>query len=77
MTRPGGIVVFSCASRFRMEHGTSRSDGGRMAPSSVASGVEYYKNFTRKHFRSVILEDHLVDYQFYRNFAEQDLYFVV
>lgn len=76
MTKPGGIVVFTCASRFRMEHGTTRSDGGSGAPSSVAAGNEYYLNLVEKHFRPVIREELFSNYKFYRNFSEQDIYFI-
>lgn len=44
LTRPGGLVIFSCATRGRPEHGTTRSDGGYSAPFVVAQGSEYYKN---------------------------------
>lgn len=76
MTKPGGIIAFTCASRFRMEHGTTASDGGSGAPSSVAAGNEYYKNLTAKHFKPAIREELFLEYKFYRNFSEQDLYFV-
>ena len=76
MTKPGGVVAFTCASRFRMEHGTTRSDGGKAAPSSVAAGNEYYKNLLQRHFLPAIQENLFQSYKFYRNFSEQDLYFV-
>ena len=76
MTKPGGIIAFTCASRFRMEHGTTKSDGGAGAPSSVSTGNEYYKNLTQKHFKHAVREGHFLAFGFYRNFAEQDLYFV-
>jgi len=76
MTKPGGIVVFTCASRFRMEHGTTASDGGSGAPSSVATGNEYYKNLIARHFKPATDEGVFLKYKFYRNFAEQDIYFV-
>lgn len=76
MTKLGGVVAFTCASRFRMEHGTTRSDGGTGAPSSVLTGNEYYKNLTSKHFKHAVREDYFLIHRLYRNFAEQDLYFV-
>ena len=76
MTKPGGIVAFICDSRFRMEHGTTRSDGGTGAPKFVATGNEYYKNLVQKHFLPAIQENLFQSYKFYRNFSEQDLYFV-
>jgi SAM-dependent methyltransferase len=44
MTRPGGLIVFSCATTGRPEHGTSRSDKGFGAPLAVERGQEYYAN---------------------------------
>lgn len=44
LTRPGGLVIFSCATLGRPEHGTSRSDGGFSAPFVVKEGSEYYRN---------------------------------
>lgn len=46
MVRPGGLVIFSCATTGRPEHGTSRSDGGSAAPLAVEAGQEYYENVT-------------------------------
>lgn len=44
LTRPGGLVVFSCATWGRPEHGTTRSDGGYSAPFVVEQGSEHYEN---------------------------------
>ena len=44
LTRPGGLVIFSCATWGRPEHGTTRSDGGYSAPFVVEQGSEYYEN---------------------------------
>jgi SAM-dependent methyltransferase len=76
MTKNGGAVVFSCASTYRPEHGTSRSDGGRAAPLAVQSGKEYYRNVTR---RDVVrcLDASLFDRRFlFRNYVSKDLYFI-
>ena len=54
LTKPGGIVVISCAGRFRPEHGTSRSDAGYSAPYVVSQGVEYYANVSAKDLRKAI-----------------------
>jgi SAM-dependent methyltransferase len=77
LTQPGGIVVFTCAGRFRREHGTSRSDNGYSAPFVVAQGVEYYGNVSA----SSISRAFSLDYWFdrYRLFEAQnfkDTYFV-
>lgn len=76
MTKPGGIVVMTCASTFRTEHGTSRSDFGTGAPLSVSAGYEYYKNLSPKDLKLVIDEGLFARYAIFQNWAESDLYFV-
>lgn len=43
LTKPGGYLVFSCASRGRPEHGTVRTDP-EMSPGTQAVGSDYYQN---------------------------------
>jgi SAM-dependent methyltransferase len=77
LTQPGGIVVLSCAGRFRPEHGTTRSDNGYSAPFVVAQGVEYYGNVTARDISKAIPLDYWFDR--YRLFEAQnfnDTYFV-
>ncbi len=53
LTRPGGVVAFTCASRGRVEHGTRRtlvSD----SPGTQAEGVDYYRNLTARDFTSAL-----------------------
>lgn len=73
MTKPGGLVVFTCAGTDRPEHGTSRSDVGS-SPLTVAAGIEYYGNLTPEDFKEYDLEG--LEYQFYENTVNKDLYFV-
>ncbi len=49
MTRPGGLIVMTCASEGRPEHGTSRSDVGS-SPLTVENGQEYYRNLMEEDF---------------------------
>jgi SAM-dependent methyltransferase len=44
MTRDGGLLIFSAATKGRAEHGTSRTDGGYSAPFIVSQGSDYYQN---------------------------------
>jgi SAM-dependent methyltransferase len=77
MTKPGGIVAISCASRGRVEHGTSRAENPGAAPGTSARGSEYYRNLGEKDFtESVPLNEHFVDYRFYYNHSHRDLFFV-
>lgn len=43
LTRPGGLVAFTCASRGRPEHGTTRSDSA-LSPGTSSRGLDYYRN---------------------------------
>jgi SAM-dependent methyltransferase len=75
MTRPGGLVAFSCASTGRPEHGTARADAGS-SPLTVALGWEYYRNLTEEDFRDVFDFDGLFsDHGFSYHAGSHDLYF--
>ena len=76
MTRPGGVVIFSCATTGRPEHGTSRTDLGFAAPMAVSIGQEHYANVTAKQAREVLGEGLLDDYFLVVNDRMFDLYMV-
>ncbi len=77
LTKSGGIVVLSCAGRFRPEHGTTRSDKGFSAPFVVREGVEYYGNVSARDLRSAISLDSWFDrYGLFENHWSHDTYFV-
>jgi SAM-dependent methyltransferase len=76
MTKPLGLVVFSCASNGRPEHGTSRSDGGSAAPLTVQQGQEYYQNVSRSMVLSVLDQSQFQEFRIYRNLKSCDLYFI-
>lgn len=77
LTKPGGIVLLSCAGRFRPEHGTTRSDKGLSAPFVVSQGVEYYGNVSGKKLRSAISMESWFDrYGVFENHWSHDTYFV-
>jgi SAM-dependent methyltransferase len=77
LTRPGGVVVLSCAGRFRKEHGTTRSDHGYAAPFVVNQGVEYYRNVSAMDMKKAIsLENWFEKYEIFENLKSQDTYFV-
>lgn len=76
MTRPGGLVVISCASIGRAEHGTSRTSVDD-SPLSVSKGWEYYKNISASNFmRTFSLKNSFDDYVILTNWNNFDLYFV-
>lgn len=76
MTKPGGVVLFTCATTGRLEHGTTRTLPGS-SPGNLSLGWHYYKNLKERDFTSCIQFDDLFkDYFFIRNTAAQDLYFI-
>lgn len=75
MTRPGGVVVMTCASRGRFEHGTTRTRPFD-SPSSLSIGWDYYRNLNREDFeRRLPLPAMFERHAFFRNEVSKDLYF--
>ena len=73
--KPGGLVVMTCATTGRAEHGTSRSRS-KDSPLTVAKGWEYYKNLTEADFLSIADTEQLFfAHLFATNEAWHDLYF--
>lgn len=75
MTRPGGLVAFSCASTGRPEHGTTRTTPV-MSPLTVAKGWNYYRNLDAEDFLNAFNMQGWFDY-FHFLFCPRalDLYF--
>lgn len=76
MTKPSGLVVFSCATTGRSEHGTTRSDGGSAAPLKVAKGEEYYRNVRISEVKKQVDLAGLSTFRVTRDYMPSDLYFV-
>lgn len=77
LTKPGGIVAFTCAGAGRAEHGTTRSDKGLASPFTVSRGEEYYGNVSRKDAsKAVALKYWFSSYGFFEDYNSRDLYFV-
>jgi len=77
MTKPGGILLFTCASTGRTEHGT-RLASPESSPGTQSSYPDYYKNLTSADFRNAILDIDMQfpQYRFYYNPNSKDLYFI-
>lgn len=77
LCRPGGMVLMTCATTGRAEHGTSRSLP-QDSPLTVAAGWDYYRNLTGEDFELEIPEfDNLFSlWTFQNNPQACDLYFV-
>jgi|Laugresbdmm110sd_1035091.scaffolds.fasta_scaffold02274_5 SAM-dependent methyltransferase len=77
MTKKGGIVIISCASRGRIEHGTIRTNGPQFSPGTQFLGLNYYKNLNKKDFvENFNLKKMFSDHLFLYNSYSHDLYFI-
>lgn len=71
LTKSGGIIVFSCATEGRPEHGTSRTDRG-----SSPFTNDYYRNLTQENFEKEFdLKKIFKEYEFSVDSGHHDLYF--
>jgi SAM-dependent methyltransferase len=76
MTKQGGIVLFTCATTGRPEHGTTRTDP-KSSPGTQALKWDYYKNLTEEDFLHACKVDSLFkNYFFITNEFSHDLYFL-
>jgi SAM-dependent methyltransferase len=75
MTRAGGLVAFTCASRGRPEHGTRRTDLEE-SPGTQSRGLDYYRNLQADDFkRELPLASLFSSYRFWYLPTSFDLYF--
>jgi tetratricopeptide (TPR) repeat protein len=74
-TAPGGLIVFTCATTDRPEHGTERTDPSQ-SPGTSVIGWDYYKNLIESDFDETVITAELSDHYFFTNPVSQDLYFV-
>lgn len=75
LCRRGGLVVFTCATTGRPEHGTERTTP-HDSPLTVAKGWSYYCNLTKEDFTSSIdFEELFLEHEFCVNERSCDLYF--
>jgi SAM-dependent methyltransferase len=76
MTRPGGVLLFTCATTGRLEHGTARTSPDA-SPGTQGAGWDYYRNLKEQDFRVGIAIDELFSEHFFlTNEHACDLYFV-
>lgn len=75
LVKPQGLVIFSCATTGRPEHGTARHEPWS-SPLTVNAGWNYYKNLTEKDFTDNFNFDELFsEFSFSTNKEVYDLYF--
>jgi SAM-dependent methyltransferase len=71
MVKPGGLIVMSCATTGRAEHGTKRT-----SPGDAPFCGDYYKNLTEQDFLDNLKIDNMFSaYEFGIGEATKDLYF--
>ena len=76
MAKPGGLIIVSCATTGRAEHGTTRSNSSD-SPLSIGLGWEYYRNVSISDFKRSFNLDYWCDeYLLLANWNNCDLYFV-
>jgi hypothetical protein len=66
MTRPGGLVFFTCATTGRPEHGTRRT-----TPGDAPYCTDYYKNLVAEDFSNLVEDFKHYEFSTYK----QDLRF--
>lgn len=73
---PGGLVIMTCASTGRKEHGTTRTSSVD-SPLSIGIGWEYYRNLTAADFHAALdLSESLAPFGFFTDWNSSDLYLV-
>ncbi len=76
MSKPGGVLAFTCATTGRLEHGTVRTSAEH-SPGTQFVGLDYYKNLTKEDFQSSLnLDEIFTEYFFFYEKTSRDLYFV-
>jgi SAM-dependent methyltransferase len=75
LTKANGLVIFTCATTGRPEHGTKNtSPHSSLASQGVSS--DYYKNLVKEDFDQFDLDAIFSSYSFYTNTYSNDLYFI-
>lgn len=74
VTRPGGLVAFTCASRGRIEHGTSRTTATE-SPGTQSVGLDHYRNVSAAQVRALRLDEWFSSWMLHYAPVAADLYF--
>ena len=76
MLKEGGVVLITCASTGRIEHGTDRSSP-ESSPGTQSVSWSYYKNLTARDFKKEFnFEQMFTKFSFFYNSSSKDLYFI-
>ena len=75
MMKEDGLMVFTCATIGRRQHGTSKYQP-EFSPLTVAEGGDYYKNLIESDFTGVVAMDHYFSsWCFFEDRTFHDIYF--
>lgn len=74
LTRPGGLVALTCASRGRIEHGTRRTTAAE-SPGTQSVGVDYYRNVSVADVNELPLDEWFASWRVHYAPVAADLYF--
>lgn len=75
LVKAGGLIIFTCATTGRKEHGTHRCEPSS-SPLTVQLGWDYYKNLEQEDFASQFDFPNLfTEYKFSKDDRVFDLYF--
>lgn len=76
MMKEDGLMVFTCATTGRRQHGTVKYQP-EFSPLTVADGGDYYKNLVENDFTSVLTMSAFFSvFAFFEDRTFQDIYFV-
>jgi len=76
LCKPGGLVLMTCATTGRAEHGTTRTSPEN-SPITVNQGWDYYRNLKGTDFSAKCkLNKKFDNYRFWVNWQSFDLYFI-
>lgn len=74
--RPGGMMIFTCASTGRSEHGTIRtSPESSPLTADIEGWQDYYRNLTQFDFQKIPLFSEMKGNYWVSNEATKDLYY--
>lgn len=73
--RQDGLVLFTCATEGRPEHGTKRTSP-EQSPGTQSNGIDYYKNLKASDFDMGFINENFAVSRFFVNESSQDLYFI-
>lgn len=76
MLRSGGLMLFTCATTGRPEHGTSRSKPWQVLSTRLPEAEDYYKNLTENDIKCILnIENSFIEYEFSVDEGHCDLFF--